>query len=41
MKWLKDKELIIKEGPQGSQAPYRHNPDKVNYDDGQVTMKFS
>jgi hypothetical protein len=40
MRWLTDEGYIVKEGPLGSRAPYRFNPERVRYEDGAVIIKI-
>jgi hypothetical protein len=42
MRWLIGGGYIIKEGPPGSRAPYRINPNKVRFNEnGSMNIKIS
>ena len=41
MRWLTDSCYILKDGPAGSRAPYRYNPEKVSFENGEVVIKIS
>jgi len=40
MRWLTEEGYILKDGPSGTRAPYRFNPGKVQFSDGEVVIRI-